>query len=217
MELIEPLLHIDEYLSIIFDAFGVWTYIILFFVIFAETGFVVTPFLPGDSLLFAAGTFSALGYLNIVGLFVALFVAAVLGDTINYWLGNKLGKKVFKENRRLLNIEHLHKTEKFYAKHGGKAIILARFVPIIRTFAPFVAGVGTMEYGKFISYNVIGGFAWVSLFLFSGYFFGNVPVVQNNFELVIIAIVILSVVPIIYERLKATKSKPTKKAIKKAV
>ncbi len=202
-------LHLDTHLLEIISTYGVWTNALLFFIIFMETGFVVTPFLPGDSILFAAGTFAALGSLNIWVLFVLLFVAAITGDTVNYWIGDKIGRKAFNKNYRFLNKEHLIKTEKFYEKHGGKTIIIARFMPIIRTFAPFVAGVGTMEYSKFIMFNVIGGLLWVSLFLFGGYFFGNIPIVRDNFETVIIAIILISVVPMIIEYFKNKKVSKT--------
>ena len=208
---VDLFLHLDEYLSVAIQSYGIWTYGLLFVVIFIETGLVVTPFLPGDSLLFAAGTFAALGSLNIYLLWGLLVVAAVLGDTVNYWIGHKLGLAIFDTQNRLLKKvlkkEYLEKTEAFYAKHGGKTIVLARFVPIVRTFAPFVAGVGTMEYGRFISYNLVGGFLWVTLFLFMGNFFGNIPFVKANFEFVIIGIILISVVPMFVEYLKARNEK----------
>ncbi len=203
--LIDFILHLDEYLSAIITQYGTWTYALLFLVIFMETGFVVTPFLPGDSLLFAAGSFAALGALNPWLLFGLLAVAAVLGDTVNYWIGHFIGERAFSGNIRWLKQEYLIKTQQFYEKHGGKTIILARFVPIIRTFAPFVAGVGKMSYGKFVSFNVIGGIAWVSLFTFMGYFFGNLPFVKKNFELVIFAIIFISFIPPVLEFFKARK------------
>ncbi len=203
--LIDFILHMDVHLNEIISNYGVWTYAILFFVIFMETGFVVTPFLPGDSLLFASGTFAALGSLNPLYLFLLLTVAAVLGDTVNYSIGKYIGPRAFSGEIKFLKKEHLDKTQEFYEKHGGKAIILARFIPIIRTFAPFVAGIGTMKYRKFIAYNVIGGIAWVAIFTFMGYFFGNIEFVKKNFELVIFAIIFISFIPPVLEVIKARK------------
>ena len=204
--IIDLFLHLDEHLSEVIRNYGTLTYAFLFVVIFIETGLVVTPFLPGDSLLFAAGTFAALGDLNIVFVMLLLFVAAVLGDTANYWIGHKLGLRVFDTQNRLLKKvlkrEYLEKTEAFYAKHGGKTIVLARFVPIVRTFAPFVAGVGTMSYSHFITYNVIGGFLWTFGFSLLGYFFGNIPFVKANFEYVILGIIFISVLPMVIEYLR---------------
>jgi membrane-associated protein len=214
--LIDLFLHLDKHLSQVVQNYGALTYLLLFLIIFMETGLVVTPFLPGDSLLFAGGTFAspALGSpLNIWGLYLLLFAAAVLGDTVNYWIGHYLGERAFKEEHRFLKREYLERTHRFYEKHGGKTIILARFVPIIRTFAPFVAGVGEMSYLRFISYNVIGGFLWVTLFTWGGYFFGNLPLVKNNFSLVVIAIVLISVLPAVYEVLKE-RSRTSKAALK---
>ncbi len=204
---IDLFIHLDEHLNGIIQDYGVWTYGILFLVIFMETGFVVTPFLPGDSLLFAAGTFAALGSLNVGLLFILLFIAAVIGDTVNYWIGHKIGPRAFEQNIRFLKKEHLEKTQQFYEKHGGKTIILARFIPIVRTFAPFVAGVGTMHYDRFISYNVFGGLLWTSLFIFGGYFFGNIPFVKANFEYVILAIIFISVLPMGIEFLRSRSHK----------
>ena len=197
--LFDIFLHLDVYLNEIIQNYGVWTYALLFLVIFMETGFVVTPFLPGDSLLFAAGTFAAIGSLNIWLLFILLFTAAVLGDTVNYWIGHFIGPRVFDTNSRFLKREYLERTQRFYEKHGGKTIIIARFIPIIRTFAPFVAGIGTMKYLRFISYNVVGGISWICLFLLAGYYFGGIPAVKRNFTLVIIAIIIISVMPGVIE------------------
>jgi membrane-associated protein len=203
--LIDLILHLDKYLSEIIQNYGFWTYLILFLIIFMETGFVVTPFLPGDSLLFAAGTFAspALGSgLNIFVLWVLLVAAAILGDTINYWIGHFIGPRAFSGNIRFLKVEYLARTHQFYEKHGGKTIILARFVPIVRTFAPFIAGIGAMSYGRFFTYTVVGAVLWVSLFLWGGYFFGTLPFVQENFTLVVLAIILISVLPAVYEVLK---------------
>jgi membrane-associated protein len=197
--LIDLFLHLDTYLGQIIQTYGTWTYLLLFIVIFMETGFVVTPFLPGDSLIFAAGTFAGMGYLNVGVLFIVLSIAAIAGDTVNYMIGHYIGPRAFSGNIPFLKKEYLDRTHAFYEKHGGKTIIIARFIPIIRTFAPFVAGVGAMTYPKFIAYNVIGGLAWVALFTFLGYFFGNLPVVQQNFTFVILAIVFISVLPAIIE------------------
>ncbi len=199
--LIDMLLHMDEYMAQIINQFGALTYALLFVVIFIETGLVITPFLPGDSLLFAAGTFAALGDLNPWYLFGLLAVAAVLGDTVNYWIGHRVGERAY--NTKWIKREYLDRTHAFFQKHGGKTIFLARFVPIVRTFAPFVAGMGEMSYGYFISYNVFGGIVWVGLFVFLGYFFGNIPFVRSNFEVVIIGIVIVSVLPAVFEWWKA--------------
>ena len=200
---VDLFLHLDKHLSVVIENFGLWTYLLLFLVIFMETGFVVTPFLPGDSLLFAAGTFAALGSLNVLGLLLLLSAAAILGDTVNYWIGHFVGPKVFHENIRFVKREHLERTHEFYEKHGGKTIVLARFIPIIRTFAPFVAGIGRMTYGRFVTYNVVGGIAWVWLFTLGGFFFGNLQVVKDNFTLVILAIIAISLLPALYEVLKA--------------
>ena len=216
--LIDFILHMDVYLNDIISNYGAWTYGILFFVIFIETGFVVTPFLPGDSLLFAAGTFAALGALNPIYLFLLLVVAAIIGDTVNYSIGAFIGPKAFSGDLKFLKKEHLDKTQAFYEKHGGKTIILARFIPIIRTFAPFVAGIGTMKYSKFILYNIIGGISWVALFISLGFFFGNIPFVQKNFELVIFAIIFISFLPPIFELIKARREdKAKKKKLEKSI
>ena len=204
--LIDFIIHLDVHLGEIISTYGGLTYGILFLIIFAETGFVVTPFLPGDSLLFAAGAFAALGDLNIWLMVGLLMLAAILGDTVNYWIGHYFGQKIVDNPRiKFINQEHIDKTEKFYEKHGGKTIILARFVPIVRTFAPFVAGVGKMSYPHFILYNVVGGIVWVMLIGWAGFFFGNMPVVKHNFTLVIFAIIGISVLPMIFEAWKAKK------------
>ena len=201
--LVDVFLHLDEHLSSVIAQYGVWTYALLFFVIFMETGFVVTPFLPGDSLLFAAGAFAALGSLDLRLLLGLLATAAFLGDTANYWIGHYLGDRAYKI--RWIKKEYLEKTHAFFEKHGGITIFLARFVPIVRTFAPFVAGIGRMSYGYFISYNVFGGIIWVSLFTVTGYLFGNIPFVRDNFSLVVIAIIIISVLPMVIEAVKARR------------
>jgi len=192
---IDIFLHLDEKLGVVIQAYGAWTYLILFLIIFAETGLVVTPFLPGDSLIFVAGTFAASGALDLKTLFVLLFVAAILGDTANYQIGHFFGPKVFSKDMRFLNRENLERTQHFYEKHGGKTIIMARFIPIIRTFAPFVAGVGTMSYWRFLLFNLCGALLWVGIVLSGGYFFGNLPIVRDNFTLVIFAIIGISIAP----------------------
>jgi membrane-associated protein len=202
LKLVDFFLHLDVHLGQIIQDYGTLTYLILFGMIFMETGLVVTPFLPGDSLIFAAGTFAGMGSLNPFIIFGLLAFAAILGDTVNYWIGHYIGPRAFSGNIRFLKKEYMDRTHAFYEKHGGKTIILARFIPIIRTFAPFVAGVGAMTYGKFISYNIIGGVLWVAIFTFMGYFFGNLEVVQNNFSLVIMAIILISVMPAVIEYFK---------------
>ena len=192
--LIDIVLHLDKYLADIIGTYGIWTYAILFLIIFMETGFVVTPFLPGDSLLFAAGTFASPalgGVLNIFILIPLLILAAILGDTINYWIGHYIGPKAFSGNFRFLKKEYLDQTHGFYERHGGKTIILARFIPIIRTFAPFVAGIGAMNYKNFLVYNVTGAILWVGLFTLGGYFFGSLPFVKDNFTIVVLAIIVI--------------------------
>lgn len=207
---IELVMHLDKHLGNIIQDYGTWTYVILFFIIFCETGFVVTPFLPGDSLLFATGALAAsTGALNVMWVFAFLAAAAILGDTANYWLGHFAGPKVFHyEKTRFFKKEHLERTHQFYEKYGAKTIILARFIPIIRTFAPFVAGIGSMSYLKFITYNIAGGMAWIALFTFGGYKFGNLPFVKHNFTFVLLAIIFLSILPAIIE-IARHKMKPT--------
>ncbi|MBV6451050.1 MAG: Protein DedA [Anaerolineales bacterium] len=208
--LVDLFLHLDEHLANIINQYGTWTYAILFVVIFLETGVVVTPFLPGDSLLFAAGTFAALGSLNVYALAGLLMLAAILGDTVNYSIGHYLGERAY--NIKFLKKEYFDKTHAFFEKHGGKTIFLARFVPIVRTFAPFVAGIGKMSYAYFITYNFVGGVVWVLLFTFAGYFFGNIPFVRKNFEFVIIAIIGISLLPMIVEWWKARREAKMEKA-----
>jgi membrane-associated protein len=214
---IDFILHIDVHLGEIIERFGLLTYGILFAIVFVETGLVVMPFLPGDSMLFAVGAFAAIGSLDLATAMGLLMLAAILGDTVNYWIGKKVGPKIFyKENVRFLNKKHLDRTHAFYLKHGGKTIIIARFMPFIRTFAPFVAGIGLMSYPRFLAFNVIGGVAWVSLFTLGGYFFGNLPVVRDNFSLVIMAIIVISVMPMVIEWLRTRRAKPQGPDSKKA-
>jgi membrane-associated protein len=201
--------HMDVHLADLLRQYGAWTYAILFLIIFCETGLVVTPFLPGDSLLFAAGAVVAAANsqagqadLNVFALWMLLILASIVGDSVNYQIGRYLGLRVFRDDARILKTEYLRRTEAFYAKHGGKTIILARFIPIVRTYAPFVAGASRMDYPRFLSFNIIGGVAWITLFLYAGYFFGNIPVIQRNFEYVVIAIILVSVIPMVIEWVK---------------
>ena len=203
--IIDLFLHLDQHLGQLISQYGTWTHLILFLIVFCETGLVITPFLPGDSLLFAAGTFAALGALDLWLVVLLLIIAAIVGDTVNYWFGAYIGPRAFRGDVRFLRKEYLDRTHAFYEKHGGKTIILARFVPIIRTFAPFVAGVGAMSYPKFLTYNVVGAVLWVGLFVLGGYFFGNITVVRENFTLVILAIIGISVLPIAVEALRARR------------
>jgi membrane-associated protein len=211
-QIIDLFLHLDKHLNVIISEYGTWTYVILFLVIFVETGVVIMPFLPGDSLLFAAGALAANpgNNLNVVLMMGLLCIAAFLGDTLNYMIGNRVGPRVFEKDYRFLKKEYLLKTQHFYEKHGGKTIIFARFIPIIRTFAPFIAGVGTMKYSRFISYNLVGGFIWVVAFTTIGFFFGNLPLVKKNFTLVIFGIIFLSLLPPLIELIK---QKLTKKPV----
>jgi membrane-associated protein len=206
-QFVDVILHIDKHLANVINEYGTLTYAILFLVIFIETGLVVMPFLPGDSLLFAAGAFSANGDLSVFVLLALLSVAAILGDTLNYFIGRQLGQRAY--TLSWINPQHLDKAHAFYETYGGKAIVLARFVPIVRTFAPFVAGIGEMSYAKFIAYNVIGGIAWVSLCVLAGYYFGQIEVVKKNFELVVLAIIVISILPIILEVLNAQRKSKT--------
>jgi membrane-associated protein len=203
--LLDFVLHLDKHLSPIIQEYGAWTYLLLAAIVFCETGLVVTPFLPGDSLLFAAGAFAAGGSLSIAVLIGALMVAAILGDTANYWIGHFLGHRLIDGRRRVIKPEHLARTHEFFEKYGGKTVIIARFVPIVRTFAPFVAGLGTMSYGRFMAYNAVGGVAWVLLCTLAGYLFGNLPFVRQNFSLVVLAIIFLSLLPAVWELWQARK------------
>ena len=207
--LFDLILHLDRHLASLIEGYGLWTYLILFLIVFAETGLVVTPILPGDSLLFAAGTLAGRALLNPLLLFAVLSAAAILGDTVNYWVGKYLGEHFVRgRGRRWIKQEHLDRTHAFFEKYGGKTIILARFVPIVRTFAPFVAGIGTMTYGRFLAYNVVGGFLWVALCLAAGYLFGGLAIVQDNFSLVILAIVVISLIPAAVEYLRQRSQAP---------
>ena len=200
---IDMFMHLDTHLDLVIRNYGMWTHAILFLIIFCETGLVITPLLPGDSLLFAVGTFAALGSLDVKLLTISLSIAAIAGDTVNYWIGYFVGPKVFsKERSRFFNRDYLDRTHRFYERYGGKTIIIARFIPIIRTFAPFVAGIGRMTYLRFILYNIVGGVAWIGAFLFGGYFFGTLPFIKQNFSLVILAIIIISMLPGLIEFLR---------------
>lgn len=210
--LIDYVLHLDKYLGLILESAGLWSYLVFFAVIFAETGLVVTPFLPGDSLVFTLGTLAAVpgSPLHIVWVFLVLSVAAILGDSVNYAVGKYFGTMILKKQGAwFLKKEHIERTHKFYEKYGNKTIVIARFVPIVRTFAPFVAGVGQMSYSHFLTYNVVGGLLWITLFSFGGYFFGNIPIIQKNFGLVIIAIIILSILPAVIEVVKERRKQPS--------
>jgi membrane-associated protein len=200
---LDAFLHIDRYLLDLANAYGGWIYAILFLIIFLETGVVVTPFLPGDSLLFAIGTLAAAGVLDIVRILALLTVAAIVGDNVNYAIGRFIGPRVFTERSRFFKHEYLLRTQRFYEKHGGKAVVLARFVPIVRTFAPFVAGVGRMHYARFLTFDVIGGTVWIWSFGLLGFFFGAQPIVKNNFGLAIVAVIVLSLLPVAFEAWRA--------------
>lgn len=211
MILIDLLLHVDKYLSSIIQSFGQWTYLLLFVVVFAETGLVVTPFLPGDSLLFAAGAFAAAGMLEVYWVAFILIVAAIIGDSVNYAVGKVFGQKLLEAHTKFFKKEYVDKTHRFFEKYGGKTIVIARFVPIVRTFAPFVAGLGKMSYVYFFTYNVMGAILWVVLFVFGGFLFGNLPVVKENFTLVIYVIVIISILPGVIEFWKHKRRKRSAK------
>ncbi len=202
MWVIDLFLNLDKHLGEAIDYMGPWIYVLLFLIVFLETGFVVTPFLPGDSLLFAVGTFAALGLLDVRLSVLLLILAAIIGDAVNYHIGHFIGPRAFREDSRFFKREYLIRTHEFYEKHGGKAVVLGRFAPIIRTFVPFVAGIGAMTYRKFFYYNVLGAIIWVTLFVFAGYFFGNIPVVKENFHYAILGIIVVSLVPIGYEMWK---------------
>jgi membrane-associated protein len=190
---IDIIVNLDQYLNALIAQYGLWVYLVVFLIVLIETGVVIFPFLPGDSLLFVAGALAATGSLDIISLFIILSAAAIIGDTINYQIGNHIGRKAFEGRVRFLKKEHLEKAEAFYEKHGGKTIIIARFIPFIRTFAPFVAGIGKMKYPRFLGYNVIGGMAWVFAFLAGGYFFGNIPIIRDNLGFVLVGIVVATV------------------------
>ena len=199
-QMVDFVVHIDHHLDQIIQTYGSGTYLLLFVIVFCETGFVVTPFLPGDSLLFAVGAFAARGSLDLTTSLLVLTIAGILGDSVNYWIGARVGPAVFqKKESRFFNPAHLERAHRFYEKYGGKTIVLARFLPILRTFAPFVAGIGRMSYTKFLAYNVIGAAVWVGLFVLAGFFFGNIPIVRDNFSIVILVIILLSIVPVVSE------------------
>jgi membrane-associated protein len=206
--LIDLVLHLDQHLVELVTQYGTWTYGILFLIIFCETGLVVTPFLPGDSLLFAVGALAATGALDVSSVVILLTAAAIIGDNVNYWIGYTIGPRVFQgESSRFFNRKHLERTHRFYEKYGGKTVILARFIPIVRTFAPFVAGIGRMTYGRFLLYDVPGGVAWISIFVYAGYFFGNIPLVKRNFTLVVFAIIFISLLPAVIEYVQHRRRK----------
>ena len=204
---INYILHLDRHMAELVENYGGWTLLILFLIIFCETGLVVTPFLPGDSLLFAAGAIAATGALNVGTLIVLLTVAAILGDSTNYWIGSRVGTHIFKENARVLKLEYLRRSQDFFGRYGGKTIVIARFVPIVRTYAPFVAGVAGMRYQRFLTFNVLGGIAWILIFVVGGYLFGAIPVVEDNFGLVIVAVILLSLMPVVFEYSKTRRAR----------
>ncbi|MEX2054390.1 MAG: DedA family protein [Candidatus Colwellbacteria bacterium] len=218
MDIIGFILHFDEYLTDMISFSGSWVYVILFLIIFAETGLVIAPFLPGDSLLFAVGAFAGKGLLDIWVAYTTLVAAAILGDSVNYWIGNRIRHRVFSnKNSRIFNREYLERTREFYAKHGGKTIVIARFIPIIRTFAPFVAGVGRMHYRTFLIYNVLGAFIWTTSLTLTGYYFGALPFVRDNFEYVIMGIIAISLIPMIVEYLRRKSISKTRKGQEKSI
>ena len=206
--LIDFILHLDTHLVELVSRYGTFSYAILFAIVFCETGLVVTPFLPGDSLLFAVGALSATGALDVYTAALLLMLAAILGDTTNYWIGYFAGPKVFRsESSRWLNRKHLQRTSEFYEKYGVKTVIIARFMPIVRTFAPFVAGIGRMYYPRFLLFSVLGSFLWIGLFVTAGYLFGNIPLVKRNFTLVVLAIIFISILPALIEAIKARRER----------
>jgi membrane-associated protein len=216
LKLIDIVLHVDRYLDIIIQTFGVWSYIILFVIVFCETGLVVTPFLPGDSLLFAAGALAGIGSFDVTILMIVFPSAAIIGDNVNYWIGRTIGPRIFhRENVRFLNRKHLDRTHEFYEKHGGLAVVFGRFAPIIRTFMPFVAGIGKMNYAKFLAYDIFSGILWPAIFVLSGYYFGNLPFVKKYFSLVVIVIIIISVIPILYQIVRMRFEKKEGTAVSK--
>jgi membrane-associated protein len=209
-QLVDMVLHVDEHLHQVIQTYGTGTYLLLFVIVFCETGLVVTPFLPGDSLLFAVGAFAARGSLDLVLSMVVLAAAGILGDSVNYWIGARVGPAVFqRKDSRIFKQEYLERTRHFYEKYGAKTIVLARFVPIVRTFAPFVAGIGRMHYGTFLAYNVVGALVWVGLLVPAGYFFGNIPFVRANFEIAVLVIIVVSVLPVIVEFVKHRRAPVT--------
>ncbi|MDO8638648.1 MAG: DedA family protein [Candidatus Daviesbacteria bacterium] len=210
LQLVNIVLHLDKYLDIVVQTYGFLTYAFLFLIIFCETGLVIAPFLPGDSMIFAVGALSAIGSLNVFVAWIIFLSAAILGDTVNYWIGHYIGPRAYELNHRLLSKKHLERAHGFYEKHGGKVIILARFIPIIRTFAPFVAGVSKMNYSKFFLYNIIGALLWTSIFIFAGYYFGNIPAVKKNFSYVIISIIFVSIIPILVDILNNLRNRGKK-------
>ncbi len=213
LQFVDVVLHLDRYLGDVLRQYGTWTYLILFAILFCETGLVLTPFLPGDSLLFATGALAGGGHLDVGLAFGILVMGPILGDSTNYWVGRAVGPAVFeRENIRFLNKHHLMRAHEFYEKHGGKTVIIARFLPILRTFAPFVAGIARMDYRRFLTFSLIGSPLWIGIFIFGGYFFGNLPVVKKNFSLVIVAIIIISMVPAVLEFLKARKASRSESA-----
>ena len=210
---IDYVIHLDAHIAELVEGYGPWAYVLLFAIIFCETGLVVTPFLPGDSLLFAAGAVAATGAMSISLLILLLIIAAVVGDSVNYWIGSVFGARAFKEDARILKLDYLRRTQDFYQRYGGKTIVIARFVPIVRTYAPFVAGVAGMNYARFLRFNVMGGVLWIVLFLLGGYLFGAIPFVEDNFALVIVAVILLSIAPMVFEYAKTRRARRVRERI----